>query len=987
MEKARTRLRWLRSSLLRAQAMPLLIALATATAGLAGAQEASLEEIIVTGSRIARPDFSSASPVVSVTQDAFVQTGSTSVDAVMNRLPQLVPTVTSTSNNPANGGQGNLNLRGLGSESTLVLLDGRRLVPANGTGVVDVNIIPSALVESVEVITGGASAVYGSDAIAGVVNFKLRQKFDGLQFDGSWAVTEQGDGEEYSAGITGGVEFADGRGQVFGYVGYSERESVTYDEREFSEYSLGYVGPGAGGVGPDGGFLPFGSGAVLEGRPSSLRASQQAFDQLFESYGFAAGSVPYQTFFGVNQDGSLFTIGNRNPGSVVNFRGERDPQLFNDRLYTYNFAPWNYLQLPLERVSAFAGGSFDLDAGHELYVRALYADYSADQALAPTPTTQLFVPASNPYISPDLKFLLDSRTNPGADLRIGKRFSELGPRIASNQYDVYQVTAGVSGPVSERWTYDAYVQFGENDQEQTQQGNALRSQINALTYASDGGASTCGEFNLFVIGRISPECAQFIGVAGTNRSGYEQTVFEVSATGPVLSLPAGDLQLAVGAMHKRDDFFYTADPVASVILDDGQPDIIGFNASDDIDGSDDNTDIYLEALVPLLAGRAGAERLELGLGYRYSEYDLAGGVDAWKAELLYQPVAPLRLRASLQRAVRAPSVFELYSPQLPAFYGVIPAFGGVADPCEAGSEQRSGPDAAQVEALCLAQGVPAALLPDFQDQDQLHYGNAGGNPDLEPETGDTLTIGFVWSSPSAHPLLARMQLSVDWYRIEVDDAIQQVFASDYIPWCFDSRTNPGYEAASRWCNLFSRESATGEIVDFKDVLINIEGREASGADLQFDWSFAAGPGDLGVNALVAWMDTFKLLPPRGLPEVESVGLVGGTIGASFPEWKANLQATYRWAALVAGLQWRYVDSMRDSDPDLDYPIPSHDYFDLFASYDFDAGALDGLTLRAGVENLTDEDPPLLPSSVQANTDPSQYDVLGRRFYMNLTYRF
>ena len=211
-------------------------------------------------------------------------------------------------------------------------------------------------------------------------------------------------------------------------------------------------------------------------------------------------------------------------------------------------------------------------------------------------------------------------------------------------------------------------------------------------------------------------------------------MIEISATGSALSLPAGELRLAVGAMHKRDEFFYLADPIASVILDDGQPDIIGFNASDDIEGSDYNTDLYVEALVPLLADRPAIERLELVLGYRRSEYDSAGGVDAWKAELLYQPIEPLRLRASLQRAVRAPSIFELYLPRLPiALSRRSPILADSATRARPGSAERGGPDAAQVEALCVAQGVPAELLADFVDQDQQHEGVAGGNPDLGPE--------------------------------------------------------------------------------------------------------------------------------------------------------------------------------------------------------------------------------------------------------------
>ena len=291
-------------------------------AGTTSAQAADQEEfeqIVVTGSRIARPDFETASPIVSIPADAFERTADSSVDTVINRLPQFTPDITSSSNNPGNGGQGNVQLRGLGATSTLVLLDGRRLIPANGNGVVDVSIIPGALVESVEIVSGGASAVYGSDAIAGVVNFKLKDKFTGIRFDGGWGQTEQGDGTVYTAGITAGHDFAGGRGNSYGHVGYSERDSVFQGQREFSEVALGYFGPGAGGTGPDGGFLPLGSSTIAEGTSRFLAPSQSAFDALFASYGYAPGTIPLDfNNFGFNPDGSLFTTGNGDPGSVAN---------------------------------------------------------------------------------------------------------------------------------------------------------------------------------------------------------------------------------------------------------------------------------------------------------------------------------------------------------------------------------------------------------------------------------------------------------------------------------------------------------------------------------------------------------------------------------------------------------------------------------------------------------------------------------------------
>jgi iron complex outermembrane receptor protein len=512
----------------------------------------------------------------------------------------------------------------------------------------------------------------------------------------------------------------------------------------------------------------------------------------------------------------------------------------------------------------------------------------------------------------------------------------------------------------------------------------LTSRIEQLTFAPDGGEAICGGFNPFGLGSISAECAAYIAVDATNRAGVDQTILEASLSGPLVELPAGELRAAFGVFYKKDEYFYSADPVATVFLPDGRPDIIGFNASDDIKGEDDNTDLYVEASIPLLADRPGVRSLEAVVGYRYSDYASAGGADAYKAELLYRPVDALRVRSSYQHAVRAPSVFELYLPQLPAFFGFTME---PLDPCEAGSDQRNGPDRAQVEALCLAQGFPAELLPDYDDPQNDARGFVGGNPDLDPETADTLTVGVVLTSPFASRWLDRLQVSLDWYRIEIDEAIVTVAADVFISRCFDRTFNPAFEVSNQWCGMFSRNPTSGDIVDAYEILRNSEGLRTSGVDLQLDWRFDLGAGELGVSWLVSYVDSFERLEAPGAPPTELAGTAGSDfIGSSLPEWKWSFGVSYGWQALTLDARWRYIGGMKDAiEPE--FRIPHYDYFDLGGSYDFEEGALAGLEFRAGVENATDEDPPIFPSYSQSNTDPSQYDVLGRRYYMSLRYSF
>jgi len=951
----------------------------------AAAEEATIETIVITGSRLARADNESASSIVVVPAQMFLQSGATSVERTLNELPQFVPTATGTSNGPGNDGQANISLRGLSPLQTLVLLDGRRLMPADGRGSVDLNVLPPALIERVEVITGGASAVYGSDAIAGVVNFRIKDNFEGVKLDAGWAETAQGDGEEYTTGLTAGTAFADGRGSIMGYVGYTQREQIGQTQRKVSRYPLEYFAGESNGVGRGGAFLPSGGSVVEEGL-SVVFADPGVFRDLFAAYGYAPGSVPYQAGIGVNSDRTVFTIGNDTPGSVANFRGDKDAVLFNDRAYNaFNFAPSTALQMPLDRTSAFSRMTFAFSEQVEAHLQVLVADYSVDRQLAPVAAGITLIPPTNPHIPTDLATLLASRANPAAPFRSFKRMSELGPQVAENDRDLLQVTTGIRGELTSQWTYDLYAQLGRNDRTEHQTGNVRLSKLQDLTFAADGGTSICGDFDPFAKNTLTNECAQYIAVDASNDVTVDQTIAEVSVSGPLWSLPGGPLRAAFGLFYKKDEFSYDADPIMNTVLPGvpgvigPRPDIAGFEAAPDRQGDSRNTDLYVELLIPLLNETALAQSLDLGLGYRYSDYDHAGGVDSYKAELLYRPDAPVRIRGSYQHTVRAPSVEELFYPAVSSQFLINPP-----DPCSASSSQRNGANRAQVEALCLTQGLPSALLPGFEFPLRRVDGISGGNPDLDPEQADTYTVGVVFTNWLDNYKLGDLEISVDWYRIDIEDGIGRWQADSAVDRCFDPAFNVGFSQTNIYCTFFERRPDTGEIY----ALIldrNIGGLRTSGIDLQIEWGIDAGPGRLGVNAIVTYVDEWRYQDPSG-GIIDYVGTIGGGgLGRSLPQWKSLLNVNYQWSNVTLFAKWQHIDAQNDV-LYRDFEVPSRDYFGLSASYTMDAGVYDGLTARMGIENLFDENPPIFPSWQQANTDPSQYDVLGRRYFIGVSYQ-
>jgi outer membrane receptor protein involved in Fe transport len=974
----------IRSAVGRALCVGAFAAVAAYTpATLAQDADEPLEEITVTGTRIATQDYSSASPISTVDAELFSQTGAPTIETVLNTLPQFVPAVTSTSNNPSNGGQANVELRGLGPTRTLVLLDGRRIAPSNSTGVVDLNLIPASVIENVEIITGGASAVYGSEAIAGVVNIKTRQ-FTGLELTGGYGETSESDGQRANFGITGGIESDDGRGYAFGSFNWADRDGVQQGDRDFSAVALDWDGDS---------FEPLGSSTIRQGRWDALTSnlpSQAALDAYFAGVaGYTPGDAAPGNNYGFNPDGSLF-----NTAPVINFTGDTNEPLqpVNPAQYTYNFAPPNYLELPLERKTFFGKAGFEISEYADVYVQAIWADYTVDQALAPTPATSLYIRPDNPNLDPSVLAVMNSRPDPTEPFRFRKRMIESGPRISSNAYTMNQLIAGMKGDISflDDWSYDLYASLGNVRQVENQLGNISRSAFEELSLAADHGASVIGQaINPFGIESLSPEATAYYTRSATNETIVKQQIVEGFVTGPVFEMPSGSAEVAVGYLFKHDDYSFLPDASLTATSTDpvtgsSRVDIVGFNAQDVVRGEIYSREIYAEGRLPLLSGITAVEALDFTVGYRYADHSVAGEMNSYKAEFTWDITSQFGARGGYQRAVRAPNISELFSPATINFPSV-----GLGDPCSNDFNDPEGnvlgaQDSAQARALCVAQGIPEAAIDSYLFTNTQFQGLQGGNPNLSEETADTVTAGLVWRG-DGDGLFGNFSASVDYYQIEIEDVISVIDAEVSIERCFDTRFNPDFDNSNQFCQLFARDVGTGTIIDALEANANLANQEVRGIDFQVDYSSDLGPGVFRGKLIASNLLNWKEAITTADPFEEFAGTAQSNIAGVLPEWKTSLNFGYTWGGFDGDIRWRYIDETTDlSFPD--FKLDAVSYYDLTLGYSFE-GFAEGLRVRGGVINLSDEQPIIYPSQQQSNTDPSTYDVLGRRWFVNLTYSF
>ena len=943
-----------------------------------GAEE--LETLTVTGSRIHRNDYVSDSPVVTVSAAAMTETGSTAIEHVLNQLPQFVPSITTTSNNPANGGQANIDLRGLGTQRNLVLLNGRRLPPSNSDGTVDINIIPAALVENIEVVTGGASAVYGSDAIAGVTNFTLKRDFEGVAIDTGYGRTAESDGAEWSSSLTVGSNFAEDRGNAVFSFQYTERDAVFQSARPFSRVQLD--------VRRDGN-TPQGSTTILEGRydrDPGNSFTQAAIDRVFGRYGAAAGSVPFTQNLGFNPDGTLFSTGTGRAGSVVNFRGDTSDPAFDDSGFTYNFAPSNGLVLPVQRWNLSGFANLALNERAEAYVQAFFTTYDTTSTLAPVPAGGLAIPVTNPFISADLAELLASRPDPDAPFGFRQRMQGVGPRETRDTYDVYQLLGGVRGKLGNDWDWDVYVATSNMSDSTLLNNDVSASKLQELLDAPDGGESTCaGGYNPFTgPAGLSPACADFVRAYFTNHSSLDSTLAEATLGGKAFSMPAGDAKFSVGASWREESFDFRPD---LAILND---DALGFLQQNALKGAFHVTDVFGELYLPVLTGKDFAKELGFTLGARTSDHSLAGSNESYKLEGNWQVVDSVRFRASYQRAVRAPSIRELFSPADENFPALL------EDPCDNTSAARNHgahADAAAggdggIRALCIAQGIDAGSIDTYTFSDGQVPTRGGGNPDLEEEKADTVTFGVVFN-------FDKVRASLDYYSIKLDNAIFSVPAGEVLLLCYGySGNNPQLDPNDPACRAINRATrldgsdANGEPSVPSQGTNNVSTLRTAGVDLQVDYGLELGSaGKVDLNLVGNWLQKWEIAYLPGLPVIDYKGTIGDVVGGTLPDYKLLLNARWQLRDFGAGLRVQYLPAMDNKyatyDPFTTVGVPSMTYLDANVSWRLQ----DHLELRAGVENLTDETPPLYTAAIQMNTDPSTYDVLGRRYFLRANMKF
>ena len=952
------------------------------TAVAANAEEVSvLEEVIVTGSRLRRDrDYVEASPVATIGMDEIQNLGFLTLEQTVNRMPQLKPDTTS-STNQYGGAAMSADLRGLGPSRTLVLVDGRRFIPSQdraqrrlNSGIVDLATIPDMLLESVEIVTGGASAVYGSDALSGVVNFRLRDDIQGVTGRYQRGESFEGDGETERADLVIGVGTDDGSSNMALSLTWSERGTILGNQRKFSAIPLWATA--------DGTHVPFGASFI----PGTRIGIQPADFPLINGLDLsnADGACPGEN------DGVRFDSG----GTPVPYCWETDK---------FNYAGDNYLLRPIERYQVSAIGSHEFNERVEAYAQAFYVNYQQDYQMAPlavAPTSfgqrngTVVIPdaASNPLFSSALQSFWAQNAHywdKDGDGNytvsgLGRRFEEFGPRHFDFNIDAFLITTGLRGnfDVGDRnWTWDAFYQYSQNESIHTLAGVMSRS---ALTLGldpvinADGSVSCrvevrgCVPVNIFGTDVLTPDMVDYLKTDSVTDYRFKRRVAGASVAGDLFDLPAGPVATAFGAEYRKES--QTVRPNDALLRGD-----ISSPAPTNETGDYDLYELFGEARIPILNDQMGLQGLALEGAFRYADYSTVGSVITWSASLDMDVNEQLKVRAGYSKAIRAPNLDELNRP-------TTAGFRPVNDPCTAVQNPSQA-----VKDLCVQQGVPARAIDTFIDPRLGYDLIGGGNPDLNEEEADTLTLGFVFSPT----FLPGLTMSVDYYDIEMTGAIDQVDGQGLINDCFANLDNSAVS-----CQALIRNES-GNLIEVVAPLLNLTERNVDGLDLSATYRFDSVPSwmslpnqgsTLDIQTYWSWQFTNDRQQLPSLPVIDCAGYYAGTCSSGpirpTPDFRGLLRVNWTSGPMRLSPEMNYVGSLKlhpDANPNEVGTQEPVVIFNLNGSWNF----TEKTAVSFGINNLFDKQPPIwaYQAAGDLNVNVHLYDPVGRSFFLSITTGF
>ncbi len=967
------------------------------------AAASALEEVIVTGSRLPTPNEVSVSPISSIAAADIQQTGLTRVEDVLDTLPMVFPSLNSTNNFGADGTAA-VNLRGLGVQRTLVLLDGVRLGPGStdGRNWSDLNQIPAALVERVDVLTGGASAVYGADAVAGVVNVIINTHFEGVKVEAGYHFNHHSNDDPYglvpllnaagdtvppstvttgtgkNAAVIMGTNFASSRGNVSGYVTYDDQSAALQSEFDYSACAL----------------VASGNQMLACGGSHASRGGE---------------------FFAFSNSGVL--VDNTVDPQTGEFRPFEEPR------DTYNYAAVSYFQTPNERWTAGAFLNYEFNQHATVYTTAMYMRNSMTAQGAPTAAfgVYAFIPCADPLLTAQEVATLCTPTNiaanggnyevyngtnyPGLVMQIWRRNVEGGNRIFTFVNNAARGVLGVKGGLADGWAYNVYAQHSRvninNDAENDLSVPQIQEALNVLPGLHGpvcGGQdpagtaflpnSKCVPWNIWVPNAVAPASLAFMSIPLYTLGSVTEQVASASVTGDLTrhgaKLPAAEngLQLNMGAEWRKEQSSY----VPNYELQQGFAASAGVVPP--VGGDFTVKEVFSELRLPLASHRTLADDLSVEGGYRYSRYGTGFDTHTYKLGLQWAPLADVRLRGSYQRAVRAPNITELFSLQSLGADGTL-------DPC-------AGTPTASLAACELTGVKPNQYGHILPSPFSSYNGLTGGNTSLRPEVADTYTAGVVLQPRIAENLT----LSLDYFNIKIDGVIAKTGADTIMLDCLGSVGNPAQ--AERFCPLIHRDpegslwlTNSGYITD---VLVNEGGLATRGFDINGSYRvLVPTAGSLSFALVGTYLQSLQTTPVAGRGSYDCVGLFGSTCGVPAPKWRHVVNAIWSPAPrhpLQVNLRWRYIGSV-DSEQTSVNPflsgtpylplahIHAYSYFDLTGIINLGKS----VTLQLGVNNIADKAPPLFFTTdclgvalgvCNGNTFPGLYDALGRYVFAQVS---